>query len=167
MPGLEKVEYAFRGQLANEDVLIVTRASAWIIFVPFFLSFLILIADVLLVSKWGVTRVTAIPILISFVFIFMHLGSKFYLWKNGIYILTNQRILVILQKAIFKRSISEAPLENIQTVKSEVSGISGTVFGYGLVKVKTAAGENDIILNNVSDPYNIEQKILLAKKRRG
>lgn len=165
MAGLDKVEYTFRGQLTNEDVLVVARQHWWLILWPVILSVIVLIIDGVIIARWGLSKVTAWPILATLAFLFLYLGTRWFLWANCLYILTTQRVIIVRQLAILKRVVNEAPLENVQSVKSEVSGFGGTIFGFGKVMVKTGAGENDLELVNVRAPYRLEQNILLAKKK--
>lgn len=70
-------------------------------------------------------------------------------WQNDYYIITNQRVIWLEKVIILYDSRSEANLDTILTVSTEMS-FFGRVFNYGTVIVKTFSGQ--IRLKYVDDP---------------
>jgi hypothetical protein len=55
-----------------------------------------------------------------------------------VWILTNQRIVMIEQHKFFKREVLNIILEHVQDVRSEVHGFFPTIFGFGTIDVDSA-----------------------------
>lgn len=77
-----------------------------------------------------------------------------------IWIVTNERIIVIEQKGLFSRTIAELKLYRVQDIKAEVSGIIPTLFDFGNITIQTAAEEVHFAFKQVPRPYKISRKIL-------
>jgi uncharacterized membrane protein YdbT with pleckstrin-like domain len=77
-----------------------------------------------------------------------------------VWIITNERIIVIEQKGLFSRTIAEVKLYRIQDVKAEVHGIIPTIFDFGEITVQTAAEEMHFSFKQVPEPYQVSRKIL-------
>jgi hypothetical protein len=55
-----------------------------------------------------------------------------------VWILTNQRIVMIEQHKFFRREVLNIILENVQDVRSDVHGFFETLFGFGTIDVDSA-----------------------------
>jgi uncharacterized membrane protein YdbT with pleckstrin-like domain len=77
-----------------------------------------------------------------------------------VWIVTNERIIVIEQKGLFSRTIAELKLYRVQDIKAEVSGIIPTLFDFGNITIQTAAEEVHFAFKQVPKPYKISRKIL-------
>ncbi len=99
------------------------------------------------------------------VFIWMY---AFFVWIDyyfDIWIVTDKRVVNIIQKGLFDRRVSELELERIQDVTTEVKGIIQTFLNYGDVYVQTAAEKERFIFHNVPDPYAIKDLIMTMRKK--
>jgi len=84
-----------------------------------------------------------------------------------IFIVTNQRLIDITQISFFRRTESSTPLEHIQDITSSVNGIVPTLFGYGDLTIKTAAGAtSDFFIDRVPDPAATARNIMSWVKDR-
>lgn len=87
-------------------------------------------------------------------------------WINeafDIFILTNQRLMDITQVNLFKRTVTETQLRNIEDTMSRVSGILPTLLNYGDVDVQTASGDpTEFYMDHVHDPSGTARVILNA-----
>lgn len=84
-------------------------------------------------------------------------------WFNNYFdinIITTKRIIDIEQEGIFKRKISEFPLERIQDVTARCSGIFQTYLNFGDVYIQTAGETPNFTLHLVPKPYLISKKII-------
>lgn len=85
-------------------------------------------------------------------------------WINeefDIFIVTNERLIDIAQVSFFRRTIAATPLEHIQDTTSNVSGFVPTLFNYGDLTVKTAAGmASEFFIDRIPDPDNAARNIL-------
>jgi len=82
-------------------------------------------------------------------------------WLDA-WILTNERIVDIEQKGLFRREVSEFKLDKIQDVSTDVKGIVQTLFHYGDVQIQTAGFEKRFVFKTVREPQNIKNQILRA-----
>ena len=83
-----------------------------------------------------------------------------------IVIVTNIRLINIIQVHFFSRKSTEASLEYIQDIHHNTSGILPTLFNYGTINVQTAADQTKIILQDVSTPDMVTQQIMRLIEER-
>lgn len=74
-----------------------------------------------------------------YLFVFGYALAKFMGWFFNIYIVTDERIVDVDFANIFFRKVSTAKIEEIQDVNIVASGAFETFFGYGSVRIQTAA----------------------------
>ena len=97
------------------------------------------------------------------------LGYAFYIWflyNNYLYVLTNQRVIIIEQSGFFSRQIVETELDKIQNITVEVKGLMATILNFGDIKIRTAGIDATIILKSVNNPYEVQQKIIKYTKKQ-
>lgn len=156
-------EYQFHGQRADERVMLV-RNQHIIVLAPTLILAAITLIIPFFVIKWlsGAWELWLLVvyglILASFV------GSKVYAYQNGVSVLSDQRIINVIQKGFFSRRIGEAELDRIQDVSSDIKGMFPTMFGYGDVTIRTASKDNLLVLKNVANPFEVQQAIVRAQK---
>ena len=76
------------------------------------------------------------------------------------WIVTDDRIVNIVQKGLFSRTVSEMDLAKIQDVTSEVKGFVPYLFNYGNVFIQTAAEAERFDFQNVHRPHEIRKQLL-------
>ncbi len=86
-------------------------------------------------------------------------------WHFSVFIVTNQRFLQIKQKGLFKRSVSDLGLRQIQSVSYEVLGIQETLLGFGTIIMRTYVGE--IVIHDVHHPAKIQKKFVEILRELG
>ncbi len=92
--------------------------------------------------------------------------APFYVnWKFSVYIVTDQRLIQITQKGLFKRSVVDLNLNQIQMVNYEINGFQETLLGFGTIMIQTYMG--DLVVHDVHHPAKIQKKILLILRDRG
>lgn len=92
------------------------------------------------------------------VIVFFHaLFVDYYL---DIWIVTNDRIIDIRQSGLFKRTVAELDLKQVQDVTSETVGVFGTFFNYGTVGIQTAGAKQKFDFQNVANPHEIRGELL-------
>lgn len=82
-----------------------------------------------------------------------------------VWIVTNERIVNIEQKALFSRVVSELKYEKIQDVTTDVKGVIPTFLNYGDLLVQTAAERERFIFHNIPDPYSVKDIIMNLQKK--
>jgi len=84
-----------------------------------------------------------------------------------VFILTTDRLIDVTQISFFQRSVSSAPLEQIQDTTGMISGFFPTLFHYGDITVKTSSAEmSTFTLDHVADPDGVGRRILDAAKEK-
>lgn len=87
----------------------------------------------------------------------------FILWIDfyfDVWIITNERIVNIEQKALFIRTISELKFDKIQDTSVEIKGLIPTVLNFGNVHVQTAGNTERFLFHKVPDPQKIKGLIM-------
>lgn len=92
---------------------------------------------------------------------------NWFIWYFDVGIITNQRIIVVEQKGLFEKSISEANLDKIQDISTHIAGLFPTILGYGSVIIQTASEAVNLVLRDITKPQLIQQKILHIKNTSG
>lgn len=78
-----------------------------------------------------------------------------------VWVVTNERIIAIVQHGIFHREVSQTRLYQVQDVRSSVKGPIQMVFGYGDLRVETAGlGHGEFHFDNIPKPNEIARKIM-------
>jgi len=108
--------------------------------------------------------------IISYV-IFAVLGIGFiysfyiwFIWHNGTYVVSNQRVIKIEQTGLFSREISEAEVDRIQEISTEIKGPIRTMLNFGDIKLQTASQEGRVTLKNIAAPYDMQQQIVRVQR---
>ena len=90
---------------------------------------------------------------------------SYMLWHFSYYLVTNQRLRQVRQKGLFKRTVVDLELDNIQSISYGVPGMFGSMFDYGTILIQTGVG--DLTLSMVSHPENVYNEIQNAKHGEG
>jgi len=93
----------------------------------------------------------------------MHFITDFYL---DTWIISDQRIVGILQRGFFSREINSFRLERIQDVQTNVHGFFPTLFNIGDVHVETAGHSHDLVMRTVGNPHKIRRMIMEELKKK-
>jgi hypothetical protein len=86
-------------------------------------------------------------------------------WKFSVYIVTDQRLIQITQKGLFKRSVVDLALPQIQMVNYSINGFQETLLGFGTIVVQTYVG--DLTIHDVHHPAKIQKELLKILRDRG
>lgn len=87
----------------------------------------------------------------------------FIIWIDfyfDVWIITNERIVNIEQKALFMRTVSELKFEKIQDVSTDIKGLLPTIMNFGDVHVQTAGNTEKFFFHKVPDPQKIKGLIM-------
>src|SRR3989304_4735310 len=76
---------------------------------------------------------------IYYLFITLYSFIRWIDYYFDLLLVTDQRVILILQQGIFSRQMSELPLNQVQNVRGVVSGILQTIYKYGKVDVESAS----------------------------
>ena len=94
---------------------------------------------------------------IGFLLAFLVMFYAWIGWYFSVYIITNQRMLQITQKGLWKRSEVDIGLDKIQTISYQINGIQETMLGFGTIVVQTYVGE--LVIHDVHHPKKIQKRM--------
>lgn len=165
-------EMEFHGQKQGEKVLLVLKQNA-IVFLAMVLKVITLWLIIILLYKlsfyisWGwYSYVLSAALWLVIIGSLYMILTKWYTWANTVYLLTNDRVLSVEQLGWFNRVISEATLWNILFISHKVEGLMQTMFNFGSIHIRASGVvEEEIVLRNVSDPYEAQQTIVGAQQK--
>lgn len=137
---------------------------------PLFAFFLIIIVGAIFgASKIPVGRDALSPLVLFLAVIFLHLFwiALFMMLVDYLlsaFIITNQRIIMVAQKSLFTRTISECALSKIQDTSVTIPGLLPTLLRYGSLAVRTATEQEDFIFEQIADPVAASNEIAQMTK---
>jgi len=95
-------------------------------------------------------------------FLWMHFFAA---WSDhwlDAWIITNKRIIDIEQKGFFARQVSSFPIERIQDVTYDVSGVIAMWLHFGDVRIQTASITDNLVMRQVPFPEEVKEAIMQA-----
>ena len=165
MQNLEK--FHFHGQHHGEKIIKIIRRHWFNIAQQYFIVvgmvLLILVSlEIIPIYLIDQENATVFFFVQSFLAVILWLYS-FIIWIDfyfDVWIITNQRIVNIEQKALFMRTVSELKFEKIQDVATDIKGLIPTVLNFGDVYAQTAANTERFLFHKVPDPQKIKGLIM-------
>lgn len=159
-------EFEFTGQNEKEEVMEVIKYHGIFIIKPLLLILTLIIILVALFYFFGASTITSYSLIIIGLAILYIIALNWFRWANTTYLLTNQRIICVYQESWFKRTVSESTLANILFISHKINGFLSTLLNIGSIHIRTSGVvEEEIVLQNISDPYQIQQEIVEAQKK--
>jgi len=98
------------------------------------------------------------PILMYYLFLIGWLAIEIVDWRNDQYILTEDRIIDIMQLPVIYERRTEAPLAMVQNATTYQKGI-GAILNFGNVQVETAGQSQAVFFESVWRPREIQEEI--------
>lgn len=157
-------DYTFDGQRPREEVIFVIRRHPWVLAPAGFISIALIVILILLILFLGFSSWTSWAIFVAVGFFIIYGFYQWFIFNNYVYILSDERIIIIEQTGIFGRKITEAELEKIQNITVEVNGPLRTFLNFGNITLRTAGIDPVMALKNVENPYDIQQQIIKYSK---
>ncbi len=151
----------FEGQRQDEEVVYVFRRHILTSIKGFFFLVFMAVVGFVPILIWPDNQ-SMIFVWMGFVILgLLGLGYSYLLWYFSFYIITNQRLRQTRQKGLFKKTVVDLSLENIQSASFGVPGMFGSMFNYGTILIQTGAG--DLVLSMVSHPETVYNEIENAR----
>lgn len=152
--------YHFEGQRANEEVIFVIKRHPWVLASPSFLGIAAVIIIFVGILIFGFSKTTSILIVVGVLYFLVSGAYQWFVYNNYLFILTSERVIIIIQKGLFGRKIIEAELDKIQNITTEIKGPLRTFLNFGDVILRTAGIDPTMVMDNVPNPYEVQQKII-------
>lgn len=157
----EKVEYiihhywlTFLGTILKISFLPITVIIFLVIFGP---NFLASILDSMILSL-----ITLAIFTVWLTFSFYH----WYIWYFDTLVLTDKKIILLQQKRLFERQITETLYERIQDVTANYQGILQNILKYGSISIQTAGETPNLSIKNLKKPQDINHLVLKLKDQK-
>ncbi|MBM4401910.1 MAG: PH domain-containing protein [Candidatus Cloacimonetes bacterium] len=159
---------------SQETPVLVTRKHWYVfrdpvllaLFVPFVLLSAVFFFDYSSLPIWlkdNLGQLSLILAGVSFAIGLLFSLWRYFLWSRTFYILTNKRLILVIQRGLFSCEERQASLNMIQDVKGEIKGLQASLYGFGDVIVQTASTADPMLrLNMVGRPRKV-QKIIMQQ----
>ena len=148
---------SFEGQRADERVRWIFRRHISTTRRGFcFMIFMIILGSLPFIIWKQSTQMVFVWIVMVLVGILGY-GYSLLLWYFSFYMVTNQRLRQTRQKSLFKKTVVDLDLDNIQSVSFGVPGMLGAMFDYGTILVQTGAG--DLVMSMVAHPETVYNEL--------
>lgn len=85
--------------------------------------------------------------------------GKFFSWYFNIFIVTNRHIIDVDFHNLMNRHTTEVKIEDVQSPRSQIKGILGSLFNFGDVKIETAAKTLHLDFVSVPKPDLVVDRI--------
>jgi formate-dependent nitrite reductase membrane component NrfD len=158
-------EFSFRGQREGEEIVMVLHRHPWS-----------------LAKEGAIVAVGAVIIMLMFIWfqlskpaiwtlfilgplLLAYGAHAWYIWWNNLYLVTSERIIVLIHRSIFSRRVEDYGLDKIQSVASDTHGVASAMLNFGTVLLGIIGAKEPIQLQFVEDTYAVQEKILLAIKK--
>lgn len=150
---------------ADEQVISIQRQFPIILRRPLIYGFLLLVIAILplmfgysLNASW--LNVAYYWALVCVLLLVIYWVRSWVGWHYSIYVLTNQRLMIVKQNGFFTREVVDLTLHNIQNVSYKIKGVLGAMFGFGNVNIDTLSGSGALKLKFVSKPARLARMIM-------
>jgi hypothetical protein len=80
-------------------------------------------------------------------------------WLDA-WVITNKRIIDIEQAGFFRRQVSSFPLDRIQDVTYDISGVVAMWLHFGDIRIQTASISENLIMRQVPFPEDIKEHLM-------
>lgn len=158
----------FPGQREDEEIVMVLYRHWYAVAVPAVKALLIILLS-FVIPLWlhlaGLIFSYAISTTIYYLWIVFWISYIVYgylNWSRDRSIVTDQRIVNIDQKGLFRQRVSEVELEQIRSITHEIIGFFPTLLKFGTVFINTEG--TGIALKQVPDPVGIKEDIIQLTK---
>lgn len=162
----------FEGKREGEKIIVFTRRHWFVLFSTFFggflmslLPFIIVILGAKILVQYNLSAILTLFWSLYIMSIWYFVFYKLTMYVLDTWIVTDQRVIDIMQIRFFSRKVSELNLESIQDISVNTNGIIQSYFSYGNVEIQTAAAAQRFLFEEVPHPLDIKDKIMEAANK--
>lgn len=151
--------FSFEEKNDGEEILLLIR-SHWFTNVRWLVVALVLAIFPIFIPVFSVLgghlpNYRFVFVLFWYLLTFIYAFQKFLYWYFNVLIITDERIIDIDFNNLLIKRFSEAKINMIQDVTSQVAGLFPTMFNYGHIFVQTAGEVPEIEFENVPNPEKV------------
>ena len=156
----------FPGQQPGEEVQFVFRRHPSVMTRSALVSMAILLIVIGLLVLWGrnVSWLWYVA-LAGIVLIGIIMFRAWLRWYYSVYIVTNLRIRQQIQQGLFRKTAVDVYLDKVDNISYNISGIRGSLCGYGTIVLYTTAG--DLIMTRIADCESVYSNLSTAIRAAG
>jgi len=160
------MEY-FNYELESGEKFIALIRKHWVVLmlpmakVIISLAIIILLRDKIIEFQYG--KEVVLVWIISSILYGVH---QTIVWYMDCFIITDERIIDIDQRGLFKRIVAEVGIDNIQEAIYETNGPLEAILNFGTVKIKTASSGSIIGMEQIPSPAKVKNLIVKVQKRK-
>jgi len=159
-------EFTFNGQRKDEEVVEIVKNHPFVLLWPGLQAILAITIGADIMIFFPSSQISGVLLLIFIVIGIGIFGRAFYNYSQSVLIVTNQRLLNVHQDGFLKRKITETELDKVQDVSSETKGLLKVMLKFGDLIIRTAGATagTEIIVSNIANPYEVQQRIASKHK---
>lgn len=126
--------------------------------IPFVLPAIIRFSNLGVLISIPVDIITSLLVL-WYLLITAYIIESFLFWYFNIYIVTNKHLIDVNFFSLLSRDITEVRLDDVQSARSKVRGIIGSLFYFGDVIIETAAKGQQVEFLSIPKPDFVADRI--------
>jgi uncharacterized membrane protein YdbT with pleckstrin-like domain len=158
-------EQTFRGQREDEKLLLLIHRHPWALAKQGLIISLGVAVLIIIALIFQFSGPTVVMGMIIGIVLLSYGGYSWFNWWNNMYLITDQRVIVIVQSNFWSRQIEDYSLDKIQSVASSTAGMFGTLLNFGSVKLAIMGIKDQVDMQYIEDPYSVQEQILTAIKK--
>lgn len=160
---------SFEGMREKEKIIVFTRRHWFVMFSTFlgglfmsFLPFIIIILGAKYLIQYNLSSIFTLLWSLYLMSVWYLIFYKLTMYILDTWIVTNERVIDIMQIRFFSRKVSELHLESIQDISVNTNGVIQSYFNFGNLEIQTAAAAQRFLFEEVPNPLDIKDKIMEA-----
>ena len=155
----------FPDQFDDEEMLLLFRKHPVVMRRAIVFASVAALLGVLPSLVWPTFQVFFIGLGVGFALAFIIMFWSWIGWHFSVYIVTNQRLIQLSQKGLWRRSMIDIGLDKIQTVSYESKGLQESSLGIGTIVIQTFVGE--LVIHEVNHPRKIQKQLSHILREQG
>lgn len=159
-------KYDYIEEDKDEEIVLTIRTHYFYLLKPFLKVVGLAIVIIIDLKLFGLSKFSQIIITAAGLIALYIIAKNYYIWENDICILTNKRMIDVNQRSFLNRSVSEASLDKILSSSYEIKTLAQNLFNFGNVYLKIAGFKEGLVLEDVVDPYNLQQIIIATQRKK-
>lgn len=159
----------FEGKKDHEQILVFTRRHWFILLSPVagaafasILPLLLIVVGAKILIEYNLSGVFTLCWIIYLMVIWFTLFYKLTMHALDTWIVTDERVIDIIQIGLFRRKVSELHLESIQDTSVNTTGIAQSYLNFGNIEIQTGATAQRFLFDQVPNPIKIKDTIMEA-----
>ncbi len=160
-------EISFDGKKADEKVIVFTRRH-WFVLLNVIIGgafailfpFIIIIFGAPILIKYDLSSIFTLIWSIDTMTVWFYVFYQLTMHSLDTWIVTDERVLDIMQESLFVRKVSELHLSSLQDISVKTNGFIQSYLDFGNLEIQTGATANRFLFEEVPHPLEIKDKIM-------